>query len=368
MPNRLIKESIWTSESLGQCSIGANNLFKSLLPNTDDYGCFDARAAVLRGKLFPLMLHRVSEKNIIGWLDELVRVDCIRLWTAPNGIMYGWMPGFNSHNDIKNQHSPKTPCPPWLQDEKGNDSRLPTKTKEAFQKLSQALKLYRHQSHAENHGGKTPTYRELQAMTGCSMSTISKFFKERDLTSPLQLATDAPVATDRNHNHNPNLNPESLSSCRASKKPKARRDKFSEWDLEFAKRMQQDLLQLNPGAKLAAPETWANELRLMGEADGRSQESIKAVWRFANSNPFWQSNILSARKLREKFDQLTLKMKSPPGAKTSEEKMMSSFERKRNTILNLKDPTIIKSKEVTRDPNEETIDVAGVSGRTGLAG
>ncbi len=366
MPSRLIKESIWTSESLCQCSIGANNLFKSLLPSTDDYGCFDARAAVLRGKLFPLMLHRVSEKNIVSWLDELVRVDCIRLWTAPNGILYGWMPGFGSHNDIENTHSPKTPCPPWLQDEKGNDPRLPTKTKAAFQKLSQALELYRHESHAEHSIGKTPTYRELQAMTGCSMSTISKFFKEKGLTSSLQLATDAPLATDKNPN--PNLNPENLFSCRASKKSKARRGKFSDGDLAFAKRMQRDLLRLNPETKLVSPKVWANEVRLMREADGRSPESMVAVWEFANSDPFWQSNILSVRKLRDKFDQLTLKMKGPSKGNASDAKTQSSFERKRSTIINLKDPTTLQPKEVARDPNKDLIDVAGVSGRTGLAG
>ncbi|WP_207544831.1 hypothetical protein [Bacillus luti] len=35
--------------------------------------------------------------------------------------------------------------------------------------------------------------------------------------------------------------------------------------------------------------------------------------------PFWQGNILSPKKLREKFDQLTIQMNSKKGAKNNAE-------------------------------------------------
>ncbi|BAU28981.1 putative phage replisome organizer [Aneurinibacillus soli] len=50
--------------------------------------------------------------------------------------------------------------------------------------------------------------------------------------------------------------------------------------------------------------TWADEFRKLSELDKRSKEDIHRVITFATSNPFWQPNILSAKKLREKFDTL----------------------------------------------------------------
>jgi len=51
--------------------------------------------------------------------------------------------------------------------------------------------------------------------------------------------------------------------------------------------------------------------------DHRSPEDIRRVIEWCQSDPFWQSNILSTAKLREKFDQLTVKMGTEKG-KTAE--------------------------------------------------
>lgn len=55
-------------------------------------------------------------------------------------------------------------------------------------------------------------------------------------------------------------------------------------------------------------QTWADEFRKLHELDNRSKESIKDVIDWATSDSFWQGNILSAKKLREKFDQLQAQM------------------------------------------------------------
>jgi hypothetical protein len=44
--------------------------------------------------------------------------------------------------------------------------------------------------------------------------------------------------------------------------------------------------------------------------DERKPERIEQVIRWTQQDPFWQGNILSTAKLREKFDQLELKMGS----------------------------------------------------------
>jgi hypothetical protein len=56
-------------------------------------------------------------------------------------------------------------------------------------------------------------------------------------------------------------------------------------------------------------DSWADQVRLMMENDNRTYEQIESVIDWCQKDPFWQSNILSVKKLREKFDQLDGKMK-----------------------------------------------------------
>jgi hypothetical protein len=65
-----------------------------------------------------------------------------------------------------------------------------------------------------------------------------------------------------------------------------------------------------PNFKIPANiDSWSNEVRLMMENDKRTYEQIESVINWCQQDSFWQSNILSIKKLREKFDQLESKMK-----------------------------------------------------------
>lgn len=59
---------------------------------------------------------------------------------------------------------------------------------------------------------------------------------------------------------------------------------------------------------------WANDVRLMREIDGHSHRDICALFKRANQDAFWCKNVLSPRKLRERWDELTLKLSGPGGA------------------------------------------------------
>lgn len=91
----------------------------------------------------------------------------------------------------------------------------------------------------------------------------------------------------------------------------------SDWDLAFAQMMIDQIGNLLPNHNFqgATAEKWGNVLRLMRETDKLNEKEIEAVWTWAHTDSFWQSNILSPAKLREKFSQLKLKMKSQPAAK-----------------------------------------------------
>ena len=63
---------------------------------------------------------------------------------------------------------------------------------------------------------------------------------------------------------------------------------------------------------------WANEVRLMCTQDGRTHRQICELFGRANHDPFWCRNILSPSKLREKWDELSLKL-SPMGGRAARE-------------------------------------------------
>ncbi|HCL5622529.1 TPA: hypothetical protein N2N50_003568 [Kluyvera ascorbata] len=59
---------------------------------------------------------------------------------------------------------------------------------------------------------------------------------------------------------------------------------------------------------------WANEVRLMCSQDGRTHRQICELYGRVNRDPFWCKNILSPSKLREKWDELSLKLSASSSA------------------------------------------------------
>lgn len=108
MPNRILKESICTSESLNQLSWFEQVFFDHLIVNCDDYGRMDARPAVLKAKLFPLC-DTVSLKDIESGLQSLVRVGCVQPYEA-GGKPYLFLPSWEKHQ-TRRAHKSKYPDP-----------------------------------------------------------------------------------------------------------------------------------------------------------------------------------------------------------------------------------------------------------------
>jgi hypothetical protein len=57
-------------------------------------------------------------------------------------------------------------------------------------------------------------------------------------------------------------------------------------------------------------KTWAKQIDYIHRIDSRSYKEIESIIRWSQSDPFWQNNIHSTGKLREKFTQLILKSKN----------------------------------------------------------
>lgn len=109
MPNRVIKDSIHTSESVNKMSDFQFRLWVNLITYVDDYGRGDARPAVIRGACFPLR-ERLTNDAINAALQALASIGCVSLYSV-EGRPYLYFPQWESHQSIRNKRS-KFPEPP----------------------------------------------------------------------------------------------------------------------------------------------------------------------------------------------------------------------------------------------------------------
>lgn len=80
-------------------------------------------------------------------------------------------------------------------------------------------------------------------------------------------------------------------------------------EFRLASLLYERILTNDPKAKKPKFQEWAHIIDLLIRKDERDPQKIQAVIEWCQQDEFWRSNILSARKLREKFPELSLKMK-----------------------------------------------------------
>ena len=110
MPNRILKESVCTSETLDALTPEEERLFYRLLVQADDFGRFDARPQIVRAKCFPLKTDAISVEQVSRWLERLAEVGLIRLYTA-DGKPYLEFVTWEKHQQKRARKS-KYPAPP----------------------------------------------------------------------------------------------------------------------------------------------------------------------------------------------------------------------------------------------------------------
>ena len=103
MPNRIIKESICSSDTIDELSWLEEVFFYRLMVNVDDYGRFDARPAILKARLFPLKAN-VTEKQIEQMLNKLDTTGIIGTYTV-GGRPYLQLTSWEKHQTIRNHKS-----------------------------------------------------------------------------------------------------------------------------------------------------------------------------------------------------------------------------------------------------------------------
>lgn len=81
MPDRIIRESICSSETINQLSWFEEVFFQRLIVNCDDFGRFDARPMILKHRLFPLK-DSITDKTISEALSKLSTVGLVTLYVC----------------------------------------------------------------------------------------------------------------------------------------------------------------------------------------------------------------------------------------------------------------------------------------------
>lgn len=87
-------------------------------------------------------------------------------------------------------------------------------------------------------------------------------------------------------------------------------------DLDLATLLRDRIQTNTPTFKEPNLNMWAKHVRLMRERDKRTPDQIRYLIEWSQKDPFWQANILSTSKLREKFDTLVAQVKRKVSVET----------------------------------------------------
>lgn len=123
---------------------------------------------------------------------------------------------------------------------------------------------------------------------------------------------------------------------RTPKAKKVKKEKYSEdntyykmavYFLELVKKVAEEAGVEHLIAKVNL-QTWADDFRKLIELDKVDKRLAKEVMDWVTKDPFWKTNVLSAKKLREKFTDLAIKMKSQSAPKQAPQPQPKDFRNK----------------------------------------
>ncbi len=108
MPNRILKQSICSSDNIDCLSWFEEVLFYRLIVNCDDYGLFDGRPSMIKNCLFPLK-ENLTVSTVMKAIEKLETAGLISTYYV-EGRPYLSLPTWNHHQTIRAQKS-KYPKP-----------------------------------------------------------------------------------------------------------------------------------------------------------------------------------------------------------------------------------------------------------------
>ncbi len=147
-----------------------------------------------------------------------------------------------------------------------------------------------------------------------TLITILKWeqYQESGQQDTHQSGQQKDTKTDTNKNVKNVKNVKNTDMLHLADGNEAKKKKFDENSIEFrmSKYLYELIVERNPNHKEPNYQTWASYIDLLLRVDRRDLKEAVKILEFSQSDSFWQNNILSTKKFREKYDQLKLKMES----------------------------------------------------------
>ena len=147
---------------------------------------------------------------------------------------------------------------------------------------------------------KISAWSDFQQKTDTASDTLKDTLEAvntKALNASSDTAIDTPCDTQNNNTISKDIVDPTLTN------------KFSTEDLIAAEYILSKVIQLKPNFKKPNINNWADQVRLMREQDKKNHREICELFKWANKDSFWQTNILSPKKLRSKWDELEIKSK-----------------------------------------------------------
>ena len=108
MPNRILRESICTSDTIDKLSWFEEALYYRLIVNCDDFGRFDGRTAVIKNRLFPLK-DNLTLKTVEAALHGLANAGLVAIYMV-DGKRFLYLPTWGKYQTQRAKVS-KYPAP-----------------------------------------------------------------------------------------------------------------------------------------------------------------------------------------------------------------------------------------------------------------
>lgn len=143
-----------------------------------------------------------------------------------------------------------------------------------------------------------------------------------------------------------------ITNTEITKKNTSRKRVYDESSVEYqlANRLYERILANDANFKKPNLNSWADHIRLMMERDQRTAQQIEYLIDWSQNNSFWQSNILSTKKLREKATTLILQIKGE--REKANGSILPQYQRGRREIV----PQWFKERQLEKPQNGEIIE------------
>lgn len=270
---RSLKPEAFQSETLSEVSIAAERTFFGLSTYADDRGRAVDKPAVINGALWPLRPEHTTA-DLDADLDALARAGLVCRYDGCDGRRYVHMVTWDEHQRV--DRPSKSRIPPCGKHQGGEP-------------------CYKH---GDDCPGGTP--RTVPEEWQVSESPAPEDAQVERLASPREPSMQdlGPRTVDRG--------PRTVDHSSSEIAPRSSDAALDRPEVDRLCEHLADRIAANGSKRPKITKKWRDAVRLMLDRDGRTAQEVQGAIDWSQRDEFWRGVVLSAPKLREKFDQMRL--------------------------------------------------------------